>query len=125
MRIIMELRRRFLAKWRGRKGGISSAGAKADIKNFFSVVNNPIDLPESMLDMLVLLVIPPDPLHVTLLGKFSHNYFFYQQTVPSPVTLDTIQIQNKLGITLKSQITVLFQHSIVKLLGLALSLGMT
>ena len=76
IRIIRELRQRFLEKWRGRKGGIDSARAKADIKNFFSVVNFPIELPEAMLDMLVLLVIPPDPLHVTLLGMFdSHIHF--------------------------------------------------
>ena len=45
MRLIRELRQRFLDKWRGRKGGIDSARAKADIKNFFSVVGFPIECP--------------------------------------------------------------------------------
>ena len=76
MRLIRELRQRFLDKWRGRKGGIDSARAKADIKNFFSVVGFPIELPEAMLDMLVLLVIPPDPLHVTLLGGSNYICLF-------------------------------------------------
>ena len=71
IRIVKELRRRYLAKWQGKKGGISSARAKADIKKFFSVVNFPIELPEAWLDELVLLIMPPDPLHVTLLGKFN------------------------------------------------------
>ena len=68
IRIINELRKRFLTKWLGRKGGISSAQAKADIKKFFSVVGFPIELPEAWLDKLVLMLPPPDPLHVTLLG---------------------------------------------------------
>ena len=70
IRIIRDLRKHFLAKWQGQKGGISSARAKADIKKFFSVVNFPIELPEAWLDELVLLILPPDPLHVTLLGNF-------------------------------------------------------
>ena len=68
MRMIIELRKRFLIKWRGRT---NSARAKADIKNHASVIGLPIDLPEAMLDLLVLLVIPPDPLHCVLLGEFS------------------------------------------------------
>ena len=64
MRIIIELRKRFLAKWGARA---NTPAAKAAIKKFFSVVSFPIDLPEAMLDMLVLLIIPPDPLHVCLL----------------------------------------------------------
>ena len=75
-RIIRELRQRYLAKWRERKGGIDSARAKADIKNFFSVVGFPIELPEAILDLLVLMVIPPDPLHVTLLGGSNYIYLF-------------------------------------------------
>lgn len=47
--------------------GQHPSSAKAAIKKFFSVVSFPIDLPEAMLDMLVLLIIPPDPLHVCLL----------------------------------------------------------
>ena len=64
MRIISELRQRFLAKWGARA---NTPAAKASIKKFFSVVNFPIELPEAMMDELVLLVIPPDPLHVCLL----------------------------------------------------------
>ena len=64
MRIITELRQRFLDKWGTRA---NTPAAKAAIKKFFSVVNFPIELPESMMDSLVLLVIPPDPLHVCLL----------------------------------------------------------
>ena len=64
--MITELRRRFLNKWRGRT---NSAAAKADIKNHASVIGFPIDLPEAMHDLLVLLVIPPDPLHCVLLGE--------------------------------------------------------
>ena len=71
LRIIRDLRKHFLAKWGGRQGGISSARAKADIKKFFSVVGFPIELPEAWLDMLVLVLVPPDPLHVTLLGKYN------------------------------------------------------
>ena len=66
--MIMELRRRFLTKWKGR---LDSAAAKADIKFFASVVGWPIELPEAMLDLLVLLVIPPDPLHCCLLGRIN------------------------------------------------------
>ena len=71
LRIIRDLRKHFLAKWGGRQGGISSARAKADIKKFFSVVGFPIELPEAWLDELVLVLVPPDPLHVTLLGKYN------------------------------------------------------
>ena len=67
MRIISELRQRFLAKWGARA---NTPAAKAAIKKFFSVVNFPIELPEAMMDMLVLMVIPPDPLHVCLLVSF-------------------------------------------------------
>ena len=70
IRMIMELRRRFLTKWGGR---LNSAAAKADIKFFASVVGWPIELPEAMLDLLVLLVIPPDPLHCCLLGRFKYK----------------------------------------------------
>ena len=66
--MIMKLRRRFLTKWGGR---LNSAAAKADIKHFASVVGWPIELPEAMLDLLVLLVIPPDPLHCCLLGRLN------------------------------------------------------
>ena len=72
MRIIIELRKKFLAKWGARA---NSPAAKASIKNFFSVVGFPIDLPETMLDMLVLLIIPPDPLHVCLLVSLIHYNF--------------------------------------------------
>ena len=72
MRMITELRRRFLNKWRGRT---NTAAAKADIKNHASVVGFPIDLPEAMQDMLVLLVIPPDPLHICLLGEFDFAFY--------------------------------------------------
>ena len=65
MRMIIELRRKFLEKWRGRT---NSAAAKADLRHFASVIDWPIELPEAMLDLLVLLVIPPDPLHVCLIG---------------------------------------------------------
>ena len=64
MRIIIELRKKFLAKWGARA---NSPAAKAAVKKFFSVVGFPIDLPEHMLDMLVLHIIHPDPLHVCLL----------------------------------------------------------
>ena len=84
--MIIELRNKFLNKWRGKKGGIDSARAKADIKNHASVIGLPIDLPEEWLDKLLLLIIPPDPLHVVLIGKFykssftllssSSNFFF-------------------------------------------------
>ena len=65
MRMIIELRRKFLEKWRGRT---NSAAAKADLRHFASVIDWPIELPEAMLDLLVLLVIPPDQLHVCLIG---------------------------------------------------------
>ena len=69
MKRIRELRARWEAKWKGRRGGLNSKAAKDDIKNFASVVDWPIELPEAMLEMLVLLVIPPDPMHVVLIGR--------------------------------------------------------
>ena len=86
MRMIIELRQRWLHKWRGRT---NSAKAKADIKFFASVVGFPIDLPEAMLDLLVLLVIPPDPLHIVLLGKF--NLDFILQSHDKRVFVKSIQ----------------------------------
>ena len=90
IRVIQELRRLFLEKWRGRKGGIDSARAKADIKNFFSVVGLPIELPEAMLDRLVLLIIPPDPLHVTLLGGFKNMKSFIKSNIQFPIGIISI-----------------------------------
>ena len=86
MGMIIELRQRWLHKWRGRT---NSAKAKADIKFFASVVGFPIDLPEAMLDLLVLLVIPPDPLHIVLLGKF--NLDFILQSHDKRVFVKSIQ----------------------------------
>ena len=70
MKRIRELRAGWEAKWKGRKGGLNSKAAKDDIKNFASVIDWPIELPEAMQEKLILLVIPPDPLHVCLIGRF-------------------------------------------------------
>ena len=77
IRIILELRRKFLAKWGDRADG---AAARADLKRFFSVVGFPIDLPKAMLDRLILLIMVPDALHVCLLGKLNHlqSEIFYK-----------------------------------------------
>ena len=64
MRMIIELRKRFLEKW---KGKTNSAAVKADLRHFASVIDFPIELPEAMMGLLVLLVIPPD------VSSFNHH----------------------------------------------------
>ena len=62
---IREVRARWEAKWQGK---LDSKKAKDDHKNFASVIGSPIQLPEAMTEIPLLLVIPPDPLHCILLG---------------------------------------------------------
>ena len=51
-------------KWSGKKR--SKTREKADIKNHGSVIGRCIPLPEAMMNMLTLFILPPDPLHLFL-----------------------------------------------------------
>ena len=56
----------WLAKWRGKKGKGVKKKSKDDIKNFASVIGYCIKVAEALMDTPLLLVMPPDPLHIFL-----------------------------------------------------------